>query len=336
MAKNKRWYNKKYLWKKFRPNRKYKDRLFRFLFRDKKDLLQLYNAVNDSDYTNPNDLEIITLEDVIFMKMKNDLSFMIGNRLNLYEHQSTYSPNMPIRGLIYFSRQYEGIIAEEQRNVYGSKLIKLPTPEYVIFYNGMREQKDKTELYLSDSFETGRGTGCLECRAVMLNINRGHNKELMVKCRRVWEYAEFIAEVNDNLSKNMSLKRAIKNAMDNCIEKEILMDILVKNRAEVMHMLLTQYDEEKHMRDTYKEGYEEGEAAGYSKGKRVGEHSGYRKGEADGYKKGEHIGEQNGYNKLLDELIEKKLNSGKNVQKIAQELEMDVSIVEERIRSLNR
>ncbi len=300
------------------------------LWQKTKDLLQLYNAVNNSDYTNPNDLEIITLEDVIFMKMKNDLSFMIGNRLNLYEHQSTYSPNMPIRGLIYFSRQYEGIIAEEKHNVYGSKLIKLPTPEYVIFYNGTRVQKDRTELYLSDSFETGRGTGCLECRAVMLNINRGHNKKLLEKCRRLWEYAEFIAEVNDNLSRNMSLKRAIKNAMDSCIEKRILMDILVKNRAEVMHMLLTQYDEEKHMRDTYKEGYEEGERAGEQIGYSKGEQAGYSKGEQAGYNKGK----QTGYNELLDELIGKKLESGKNDKEISEELGVDIRVVEKRIKLL--
>ena len=105
MAKNLKWYHKNSLWRKLRVRRKYKDQLFRFLFRDKKDLLALYNAVNGSSYTNPEELEIITLDDVIFMKLKNDLSFMIANRMNLYEHQSTYSPNMPIRGLIYFAGQ---------------------------------------------------------------------------------------------------------------------------------------------------------------------------------------------------------------------------------------
>lgn len=128
MAKNLKWYQKHFLWRRLRINRRYKDRLFRFLFRDKKDLLELYNAVNGSAYSNVDDLEIMTLEDALFMKMKNDLSFIIANQLNLYEHQSTYSPNMPLRGLLYFSRQYEGIVAQKKDHLYGSKLIKLPTP----------------------------------------------------------------------------------------------------------------------------------------------------------------------------------------------------------------
>ena len=108
MAKHMAWYRKHFGWRRLRVNRRYKDRLFRFLFRNKRDLLELYNAVNGSAYTDPEDLEIITLEDVIFMKMKNDLSFMVYDQLNLYEHQSTFSPNMPLRGLLYFAQQYEG------------------------------------------------------------------------------------------------------------------------------------------------------------------------------------------------------------------------------------
>ena len=134
-------YTKKLHWRHLRVNRKYKDRLFRFLFQDKKDLLELYNAVKESDYSDPEALEIVTLDDVIFMKMKNDLSFMISNQLNLYEHQSTYSPNMPLRGLLYFSRQYEGLTAMQKDDLYGPALLKLPTPEYVIFYNGKKSRR---------------------------------------------------------------------------------------------------------------------------------------------------------------------------------------------------
>jgi len=302
MAKNLRWYRKNFLWRKLHVHRKYKDRLFRFVFRDKKDLLQLYNAVNGSAYTDPEELEIITLEDVIFMKLKNDLSFMIANRMNLYEHQSTYSPNMPIRGLIYFSRQYEGIIAEKRANIYGSKLVKLPTPEYIIFYNGTKSQPDRTELFLSDAFEAGRGSGCLECKAVLLNINRGHNKELMEKCKRLWEYSEFIAEVNDNLANKYPLKKAINKAMESCIEKDILRDVLIKNQAEVLYMLLTEYDEEEHMRATYKEGYEDGEQAGRSE--------------------------------LLTELVRKKIARGKSVEVIAEELEEELAVIREIVEKL--
>ncbi len=283
-------------------NRKYKDRLFRFLFQDKRDLLELYNAVNGSDYTDPEELDIITLDDVIFMKMKNDLSFMISNQLNLYEHQSTYSPNMPLRGLLYFARQYEGLTALQKEKLYSSVLIKLPTPEYVIFYNGKKEQADRTILHLSDAFEAGRGSGCLECRTLMLNINRGHNRELMAKCRRLWEYSEFVAEVNGNLNSGMSLGAAVTKAMDTCIRKDILADILRKNQSEVFTMLLTEYDEKKHMKLLYREGKE----AGYKQGRQ----------------------------ELLEKQIRKKLQRGKDAASIADELEMEIGIVDKIIQRI--
>lgn len=303
MAKKFKWYQKHFRWWRLRINRRYKDRLFRFLFQDKKDLLELYNAINGSSYTNAEELEIITLNDVIFMKMKNDLSFMIADHLNLYEHQSTYSPNMPLRGLIYFAQQYEGLTAQRKDDIYGAKLIRLPTPEYVVFYNGRKEAADRRELFLSDAFEAGRGEGCLECKALLLNINRGHNKVLLEKCRRLWEYSEFVSEVNENLDKRMSFKAAVIKAIDSCIEKGILEDILRKNQAEVLHMILTEYDEKLHLRNTYREGYEDGEQAGE-----------YR---------------------ILKKQIQKKLQYGKSIAQIAEELEMDLAAVEDMISKIN-
>ena len=311
MAKNLRWYGVIGRFKKLHVNRKYKDRLFRFLFKEKKDLLDLYNAVNGSNYDDPDELEIVTMEDVIFLKMKNDLSFMVANRLNLYEHQSTYSPNMPLRGLFYLVRQYEGIMAKTQENLYGSKLVKIPTPEFVVFYNGIKEQPDRMELYLSDAFTEGRGSGCLECQATMLNINRGHNQELMEKCRRLWEYSEFIAEVNDNLAKGYNLTRAITTAMSNCVERGVLSDVLLVNKAEVMGMLLTEYDEKKHMKAIRKEGYE------------------------DGLEEGMQKGIEKGFERKLEELIFKKYAKGKSVETIAEEVEEDLETVKVILQKLS-
>ena len=302
MAKNLRWHDRFMNRRTLRVHRKYKDRLFRFLFRHKNDLLDLYNAVNGSNYTNPDDLEIMTIEDVIFLKMKNDLSFMVANRLNLYEHQSTYSPNMPLRGLFYLAKQYESIIAETQENVYGTKMVKIPTPEFVFFYNGVKEYPDRMELFLSDAFTEGRGSGCLECKALMLNINRGHNLELVEKCRRLWEYSEFIAEVNDNLARGYSLKQAITVAINNCIEKDVLADVLLKNKAEVMSMLLTEYDEKKHMKAIRKEGYEDGWTEGI-------EHK-------------------------LEEMVRKKIAKGKTLEVIAEEMEENLETVKEIFKKL--
>ena len=253
------WYRRGAWWRRIRMNRKYRDRLFRYLFREKKDLLALYNALNNSNYTNVDDLEIVTMEDVIFLKMKNDLSFIISWRLNLYEHQSTYNRNMPLRGLIYLAQEYEGLTSARGDDLYGEKRIELPTPEYVVFYNGSRKMEDREILYLSDSFHDGRGSGCLECRCEILNINRGHNQDIMEKCRRLWEYSEFTAEIDDNVSKGLSLQEALQKAIDCCIERDILKDVLLKEKSEVLHMILTEYNEKKHMKTLYAQGREAGQ-----------------------------------------------------------------------------
>ena len=309
------WFMRGSWWRRIRLNRKYKDKLFRFLFRDKKDLLDLYNALNHTSYENPDELQVVTLEDVIFLKMKNDLSFIIARRLNLYEHQSTLSQNLPLRGLIYFAQQYEGMVSAGTESVYQKKRIKLPTPEYIVFYNGTDAMEDESILYLSDSFPDGRGSGCLECRCRILNINRGHNQELIKHCHRLWEYSEFVSEVNEWISKGKTREEAIQLAMDFCIKHDILRDILIRQRAEVLHMLLTEFDEKKYKRSIYREGYEDGETEGYSRGEQAG------------YSKGEQIGRYS----LLEEMVLKKFQRGKDATVIAEELEVDLDVVEEMI-----
>lgn len=141
-----------YLMRKLYVPRKYRDKLFRYIFRNKRDLLELYNAVNNTHYTDEEALEITTLEDVIYLSMKNDLSFIISCTMNLYEHQSTFNPNIPMRGLSYFTRIYENYIKKNNLNVYGSTKIKLPMPQFIVFYNGRTEQSDEIELKLSSLF----------------------------------------------------------------------------------------------------------------------------------------------------------------------------------------
>ena len=114
------------------------------------------------------------------MDYKNDISFLIDSTLNLYEHQSTWNPNMPLRGLGYFARLYEDYVRLNELNIYSETRLKLPKPQYFVFYNGTKNQPDSMELRLSDCFEnTDNEAPCLECTATMLNINYGHNQELM-------------------------------------------------------------------------------------------------------------------------------------------------------------
>lgn len=224
-----------------RVNRKYKDSLFRKIFSDRKDLLDLYNALNDTQYTDEEELTVTTLEDVIYISIKNDVSFLLGGTMNLYEHQSSYNPNMPIRGLIYFARLYQNYIDECEINVFSPVLKHLPRPKFIVFYNGSKDEPDQKLLRLTDAFtETGEsGESCLECCATMLNINYGHNYELMEKCRRLEEYSVFVAEVRKALKEGGNQRQAVDDAIDICIEKGVLRDILIRERAAIMNMALS-------------------------------------------------------------------------------------------------
>lgn len=241
------------------PNQKFKDRLFRLVFNNKRDLLDLYNALNNTNYENLNDLEVNTLEDAVYLSMKNDISFLIGGTLNLYEHQSTYNPNMPLRGLLYLARLYDGYVETENINLYSSTLKKLPIPQYFVFYNGTQEQPDETVIQLTDAFEpVSNRQPCLQCTAVMLNINYGHNLALMEKCQRLKEYSIFIDTVRSYSKETNDLRSAVTKAVDFCIEKGILRDVLVKNKAEVISMVLTSFNQKAYEKDLYEEGVEDG------------------------------------------------------------------------------
>ena len=244
-------------------NRQYKDRLWRMIFNNKEDLLQLYNAINHTDYQNPDDLEVNTLEDVLYLSMKNDVSFLVGGTMNLYEHQSTFNPNMPLRGVFYFSRVYEGYVADNNLMIYHEKRVRLPKPKYIVFYNGTKKQPDSMELRLSDCFEnTDNEAPCLECTATMLNINYGHNQELMKHCRKLEEYSIFVQCVREYIQSEPSVEDALEKAIDTCIHQDVLADFLKKHRAEVTNMILTTYDKDLYEKTLKEDAREEGLESG--------------------------------------------------------------------------
>lgn len=240
-------------------NRTYKSRIFEMIFSDKNELLQLYNAMNGTDYTNTELLEINTLENAIYMSMHNDVSFIIDSRLTLYEHQSTYSPNLPLRCLFYVSDLYSDLTKDA--NLYGSKLIALPTPKFVIFYNGSDPLEDVQTLKLSDAFMVREDEYSLELTATILNINPGHNPALLNSCKTLRDYSEYSARVR-LYAQTMTLEAAVELAIDECIENDILADFLRKNRAEAIKVSIYEYDEEKHMRQVKEEGRLEGRQEG--------------------------------------------------------------------------
>ena len=241
-------------------NRNYKDTIFRMLFSDRKNLLSLYNAVNQSNYKNPEDLEIVTLENAIYMGIKNDLAFIMDTNLYLYEHQSTYNPNMPLRDLFYICSEYQKLV--DKKSLFSSTLQKIPAPNFIEFYNGSTVISDCTELRLSSAFECLTGEPKLELIVTVLNVNEGHNADLMQHCSMLKEYAQYVARVRHYAS-DMPLNQAVKRAVDECIREGILAEFLARYRNEVISMSIFEYDkelEEKKLRKAeYEYGFAEGE-----------------------------------------------------------------------------
>ena len=279
-------------------NRNYKSTVFAMLFGDRERLLGLYNAISGKNYQDPEALEINTLENAIYMGMKNDFSFLIDDRLSLYEHQSTVNPIMPLRFLFYIFDLYSGMTTEE--NFYGRKALSIPIPCFVIFYNGAEPQPDRKILRLSDLYTVRMKETQLELTAVLLNINRNHNRELMEACRDLKDYAEYVDRVR-KYARELPLSEAVERAITECIREEILKEFLEKNRAEAKKMSIYEYDQEKHIRMERQDAWEDG----------------MQEGRREGIKEGE----LRGRNAQLSELIKKKLARGKSISRIAEELE---------------
>ena len=178
--------------------------------------------------------------------------------MNLYEHQSSVNPNMPLRGLIYISMLYQGYIEQNNLDIYSSTLLKLPTPKYLVFYNGTKAEPDRQELRLSDSFIKREEQPDLECRAVILNINYGHNKKLMEACRKLYEYSRFVESIREHLNTGMKLGAAMDQAIEDCIRFDILKEFLLKHQGEVKQVILTEYNQERHAKTLLDEGRRQG------------------------------------------------------------------------------
>lgn len=283
-----------------RVNREYKSSIFTMLFSDKKEHLELYNAVNDTSYTEPELLEINTLENAIYMGIKNDVSFLIAFRLYLYEHQSTWNPNMPLRDLFYVADEYSALT--EGKNLYGKKIVKIPAPRFMVFYNGEDACPDRVVLKLSDMYHKREEPPSLELEVTVLNVNIGHNEKLLEACKTLRHYAEYTDRVR-KYAKVMPLREAVERAIMECIREGILEGFLRRNRAEAMKVSIYEYDAQKHIKMEREEAKEEG----------------YWEGQA-----------------MLLQIVRKKLEKGESISQIAEELEQEEETVKELIHKIRR
>ena len=296
--------------KQLTTHRNYKDTVFRMLFSDRKNLLSLYNAVSGAHYDDPEKLEIVTLENAIYMGMKNDLAFIIDTDLFLYEHQSTYNPNMPLRDLFYISSEYQKLV--DKKSLYSSVLQKIPAPQFIVFYNGTEKEKDSWVNHLSEAFENLSGAPKLELEVLTININEGHNSELMEQCQILREYAQYVDCVR-RYAKEFELIDAIEQAVDECIQRNILSEFLRKNKAEVIAMSIFEYDKEEEERKLRKAEYEAGVAAGMK--------DGIKAGVADGISKGKILAKKDAVSSLI--------TLGLTVEQISSALKVDVETVKQ-------
>lgn len=250
--------------------RAYKDTMFRMLFTEKENLLSLYNAINGTHYTDADDLEMNTLENAIYMGYKNDISFVINLQLYLYEHQSTINPNMPLRDLFYVSEILQDIT--KGVDLYSSSLQQIPTPEFVMFYNGREEKPERWKLKLSDAFQRQVEEPKLELVVTVLNINLGKNKKVMEACKALKDYALFVQKMRTYVE-TMTLEEAAERTIEECVREDVLADFLEKHRAEAKNMCrcLYEYDEEKHIREERKIAREKGWNEGWNDGWQGGE-----------------------------------------------------------------
>ena len=285
-----------------KANRNYKDTLFRFIFSDKEKLLGLYNALNNSSYTDTTELSINTLENAVYLNIKNDISFVFQFDLYLFEHQSTFCPNMPLRDLQYVSAVLENLIKDF--DLYSSTLVKIPSPHFVVFYNGKEKKEDRMVLKLSDAFQNKEKEPQLELLVTMININYGKNRELLDACKDLRDYSIYVAKIrsymegnngklegfddedNENKSNstekyNMTIEEAVERTIDDCIREDILVDILTKFRAEVKKLSIFEYNARLHEETLKKEGYEDGLEEGRIEGRAEGRIKGRAEGRKD-------------------------------------------------------
>lgn len=228
-----------------KENREHKSGVFTDLFgRDetaKQNLLELHNALYDTDYTDPEMIDLVGLEDVLFQNFKNDVAFTVGKKkIILSEHQSTINPNMPLRDLMYIAREYEKIIPVRAR--YKSSLVKIPAPLFLVFYNGEDDYPDEWELNLADAFYDQEDLS-LNLTVRVININPEKKHVILTKCRVLREYSQFVETTRKYREDGNKLEKAVKE----CIENGILSEYLTRKSYEVVNMLMAEYDYEMDM-----------------------------------------------------------------------------------------
>ena len=289
--------------KKDNVTSKFKDNVFCMLYRDKRNLLELYNALNNSDYTNVDDLQVTTLNGGSYMKYKNDASFLLCMSLYMFEQQSSKNPNMPLRFLHYVSDVFRELFSNSM--LHRRSMIKIPVPHFVTFYNGLEKWiEDEDEIRLSDMYEIPTDNPELELKVRVININK--DVHILNKCKTLRDYMTFVNKVRFKMGvEGDDVRIAVTEAIDECIDEDILVDFFEQHREEVVEVSIYDYDEEE-VRRVLAEEYAQEYAQKVAK--EVSE-----KAFAEGEQSGRQLN-------LINQVI-KKVKKSKTLETIASELE---------------
>ena len=285
-------------------NKAHKDTVFRMLYREKKKLLELYNALNGTNYTNEDELIVTTLEGETLLNMKNDVSYIFNDELNLYEHQSTPCPNIPLRDLSYVASIYREQI--DISKTYKSLPMSIPTPRFIVFYNGTIPMEDEKVYKLSDMFEKKTDKPELELIVRVLNINEGHNEDLLNTCKTLRGYSIFVSKVRKYIvetriqhgkddeeffclpddSRKEIIAEAVNKAIDWCIDNDVLKEFFQEYREEASRVSILEYSAERHLQAIKDEGYDIGHEDGLQQGIKQGLQQGIKQGHESGLDEG--------------------------------------------------
>ena len=297
-------------------NREYKSDVFSMLLEDRARALDVYNAMAGTAYTDPEIIEIHTLESGVSLTVHNDASFVVSmdSVLNIYEHQSTYNPNMPLRELIYFVTIIKKLV--ENKYLLSHKLVKIPTPKFAVFYNGGETRSEREVLRLSDAYENQSDEPQLELMCTVYNINPGNNEDLKKRSQTLREYMIFVGYVNENLAKakkgDKDYETAIRDAVNRCIAEDILKKFLLERGEDVQKIMMFDLTYEKQMENAKREWFNDG----------------VEKGRASGIAEGRTSGIAEGAVRHLVTSVIKKVQKNKTLDQIADELEESVEDIQ--------
>lgn len=239
-------------------NREYKSDVFSMLLENKKYALEVYNALNDSNYQDPEEVKMIKLEKGVSLSIRNDASFVIDMNISFFEHQSTYNPNMPLRSMIYYVNALEDWIQENEIDIFSRKKIRISTPHFVVFYNGAEKRPEYEEMNLSQLFANTVEKPDIEVRCKVYNINPNNNQELKKKSEVLHGYTFFVEKVRYYKNRGIPLDDSVDRAIADCIGNHILEDFFLSRKDEVKKMTHLDYTWEKREKMIRKEEYEQG------------------------------------------------------------------------------